>query len=194
MTSVNIRLIVGLGNPGAEYKHTRHNIGVDFLDLIATEYRISLAQENKFYGLTGRGSIEGHDMRLLFPTTFMNLSGKSVLALSQFYKIAPEEILVIHDDLDLNPGFMKLKMGGGLAGHNGLKSIASCLGTQNFLRLRFGIGKPPSKDVISWVLGHPDPHDRENIQKAYAEAQKAISVMFKDGLEKATALVNGFKI
>ncbi len=194
MTSVNLRLIVGLGNPGTEYEHTRHNIGVDFLDLIARAYRITLAQENKFYGMTGRGSIEGNDVRLLFPTTFMNLSGKSVLALSQFYKIDPDKILVIHDDLDLNPGFMKLKMGGGLAGHNGLKSIASCLGTQNFLRLRFGIGKPPSKDVISWVLGHPAPNDRDSIQKAYAEAEKALGVMFKDGLEKATALVNGFKI
>ncbi len=194
MTNVNVRLIVGLGNPGSEYEHTRHNIGVDFLYSLASSYSISLSSENKFYGMTGRGSIEGHDLRLLFPTTFMNLSGKSVLALANFYKIAPDEILVIHDDLDLNPGFMKLKAGGGLAGHNGLKSIASCLGTQNFLRLRFGIGKPPSKDVISWVLGHPEQQDRDNIQKAYATAQKAIGVMFKDGLEKATALVNGFKI
>jgi len=194
LNNVNVKLLVGLGNPGVEYEHTRHNVGVDFLYELASAYAITLSSENKFYGITGRGYIEGRDLRLLFPTTFMNLSGKSVLAISQFYKIRPDEILVIHDDLDLSPGFMKLKNGGGLAGHNGLKSIASCLGTQNFLRLRFGIGKPPSKDVISWVLGHPLPQDRDNIQKAYATAQKAIGVMFKDGLEKATALVNGFKI
>ncbi len=188
------RLIVGLGNPGSQYEHTRHNVGVDFLNKLADTYRINLSLESKFQGLTGRGLIEGNDVRLLFPTTYMNESGRAVSALCTFYKIAPEEILVVHDDLDLKPGQMKLKTGGGFAGHNGLKSIGACMGnTQNFLRLRIGIGMPPSHDVISWVLGRCAPNDRDNIDEAFGVAINAIKILYTQGLQKATMMVNGFK-
>ncbi|WP_295364229.1 aminoacyl-tRNA hydrolase [uncultured Succinivibrio sp.] len=192
--TVSIKLIVGLGNPGSQYEHTRHNIGVDFLYLLARKYSIDLRPEGKFQGILGRGSIQGNEVRLLFPTTFMNESGRSVAALCNFYKIFPEEILVCHDDLDLNPGFMKLKFAGGLAGHNGLRSITANLSnTQNYYRLRLGIGKPPSKEVINWVLGRPDTNDQILIDNAYNTALDAIDKLFTDGISKATALVNGYK-
>ena len=123
----NIKLIVGLGNPGNEYEHTRHNIGVDFVYKLADMYKIDMRPEGKFSGIVGRGNIEGQEVRLVFPTTYMNESGRSVGALCNFYKIKPEEILVCHDDLDLPAGHMKFKFGGGLAGHNGLKSISAHL-------------------------------------------------------------------
>lgn len=188
------RLIVGLGNPGSQYDHTRHNVGVDFLMQLAQSFGINMQPESKFLGITGRGNIEGHDVRLLFPTTYMNESGRSVAALCTFFKINPEEILVVHDDLDLQVGHMKLKTGGGFAGHNGLKSIGACLGnTQNFLRLRIGIGMPPSHDVISWVLGRCEKKDAEDIAQAYLCAQKGIKLLYTLGLQKATCLINGFK-
>ncbi|SFS36417.1 peptidyl-tRNA hydrolase, PTH1 family [Succinivibrio dextrinosolvens] len=192
--TVSIKLIVGLGNPGSQYEHTRHNIGVDFLYLLARKYNIDLRPEGKFQGILGRGNIHGNEVRLLFPTTFMNESGRSVAALCNFYKIQPEEILVCHDDLDLNPGFMKLKFAGGLAGHNGLRSITANLSnSQNYYRLRLGIGKPPSKEVINWVLGRPDTNDQILIDNAYNTALDAIDKLFTDGISKATALVNGYK-
>ena len=188
------RLIVGLGNPGAQYAHTRHNVGVDFLTLLADAYHINMQPESKFQGITGRGTIEGYDVRLLFPTTFMNESGRSVASLCTFFKIAPDEILVVHDDLDLKPGHMKLKSGGGFAGHNGLKSIGACLGnTHNFLRLRIGIGMPPSHDVISWVLGRCNGDDAEDVSQAYDCALSGINTLYTQGLQKATCLINGFK-
>ncbi len=192
--NVTIKLIVGLGNPGSQYEHTRHNIGVDFLYLLARKYNIDLRPEGKFQGILGRGMILGNEVRLLFPTTFMNESGRSVAALCSFYKISPEEILVCHDDLDLQPGFMKLKFAGGLAGHNGLRSITANMGnSQNYYRLRLGIGKPPSKEVINWVLGRPDTNDKILIDNAYDTALTAIDKLFTDGISKATALVNGYK-
>lgn len=192
--TVSIKLIVGLGNPGSQYEHTRHNIGVDFLYLLGRKYNIDLRPEGKFQGMLGRGTIHGNEVRLLFPTTYMNESGRSVAALCNFYKIQPEEILVCHDDLDLNPGFMKLKFAGGLAGHNGLRSItANMSNSQNYYRLRLGIGKPPSKEVINWVLGRPDTNDQILIDNAYETALNAIDKLFTDGISKATALVNGYK-
>ncbi|MGN0915002.1 MAG: aminoacyl-tRNA hydrolase [Succinivibrio sp.] len=190
----NIRLIVGLGNPGSEYEHTRHNIGVDFLYRLADIHKISMSVESKFFGITGRGKIAGNEVRLVFPTTYMNESGKSVGALCSFYKIKPEEVLVCHDDLDLEPGFMKLKFAGGLAGHNGLKSITKCLAnSQNYYRLRLGIGKPPSHDIISWVLGKPATKDFELIDAAMTTALDGVEKIFTLGLSKATGLINGFK-
>jgi len=192
--TVVIRLIVGLGNPGAEYEHTRHNVGVDFLYRLAEKYKVGLMPESKFSGISGRGTINGNDVRLLFPTTYMNESGRSVGAICNFYKIKPEEIIVCHDDLDLPAGHMKFKFAGGLAGHNGLRSITANLSnSQNYYRLRFGIGKPPSKEVISWVLGRPDSHDAKMIEDAYETALMGIERLFSDGVSKATALINGFK-
>lgn len=191
---VAISLIVGLGNPGSQYEHTRHNVGVDFLNMLSEKYKIDMRPEKNFMGITGRGYIGDNEIRLLFPTTYMNESGRSVSALASFYKIKAENILVLHDDLDLPPGSMRLKRGGGLAGHNGLKSITACLGNnQNFYRLRFGIGKPPSHDVINWVLGRPDRQQHELIDTAMIKALMTMDTLFAQGLDKATAAINGFK-
>lgn len=192
--NVNLKLIVGLGNIGPKYEHTRHNIGCDLLFEIADKYGISLNPESKFSGLIGRGTVEGQEVRLAFPTTFMNESGRCVGALCNFYRIAPEEILVLHDDLDLPPGTIRLKFSGGLAGHNGLKSITACLsGSQNYYRLRIGIGHPDRSDVINWVLNRPAPQDRDKIDAALNAALSGIGTLFKDGVNKATSFINGFK-
>lgn len=188
----DIRLIVGLGNVGAKYAHTRHNMGVDLLELIAERYRIELSPQSKFSGLLGRGNMEGHEVFLLFPTTYMNESGRAVGAVCNFYKIMPEQILVLHDELDLNPGAIRLKFGGGLAGHNGLKSISSHLGgSQHYYRLRIGIGKGP--DTYSWVLGRPAPADRSLLEEALDAAARQIGLIFTHGIAKATSAINGFK-
>lgn len=187
-----IKLIVGLGNVGAKYDHTRHNMGYDLLELIARKYNISLQPNSKFSGLHGKGMIEDHEVHLLFPTTFMNESGRAVGALCNFFKIAPQEILVLHDELDLAPGQMKLKFGGGLAGHNGLKSITANLsGSQDYYRLRIGIGKGP--DTYSWVLGKPSPTDRALIEETLDAATISIGTIFTQGITKATSAINGFK-
>lgn len=191
---ISIKLIVGLGNPGSEYDHTRHNIGVDFVYKLADKYGIRMSPEGKFSGILGRGMIHDNEVRLVFPTIFMNESGRSVGALCNFYKIKPEEVLVCHDDLDLPAGHMKFKFAGGLAGHNGLRSItANLANSQNYYRLRLGIGKPPSREVINWVLGRPDRQDKELIDNAYEAALVAIDKLFTDGLSKATSLINGYK-
>lgn len=190
----NIKLIVGLGNPGNEYEHTRHNIGVDFVFKLADMYKIDMRPEGKFSGIVGRGNIEGQEVRLVFPTTYMNESGRSVGALCNFYKIKPEEILVCHDDLDLPAGHMKFKFGGGLAGHNGLRSItANLANSQNYYRLRLGIGKPPSKEVINWVLGRPNSADQKLIDDAYEVALVSLKKLFTQGVSKFTSIINGYK-
>ena len=190
----NIKLIVGLGNPGNEYEHTRHNIGVDFVYKLADMYKIDMRPEGKFSGIVGRGNIEGQEVRLVFPTTYMNESGRSVGALCNFYKIKPEEILVCHDDLDLPAGHMKFKFGGGLAGHNGLRSItANLANSQNYYRLRLGIGKPPSKEVINWVLGRPNSADQKLIDDAYEIALVSLKKLFTQGVSKFTSIINGYK-
>ncbi|ELN4659202.1 aminoacyl-tRNA hydrolase, partial [Escherichia coli] len=144
----NISLIVGLGNPGKEYAQTRHNAGFWFVERIAEKYGITLKADPKFFGISGRGNIEGQDIRLLLPTTFMNLSGKSVVPFCKFYRVAPEAMLIAHDELDMNPGIIRLKTGGGHGGHNGLRDIVPHLGP-NFHRLRIGIGHPGSKERVS---------------------------------------------
>jgi PTH1 family peptidyl-tRNA hydrolase len=167
-----IKLIVGLGNPGAEYDHTRHNAGVDFVVELARQYNISLTPESKFFGVSGRGIIQQQDVRLLLPSTFMNLSGKSVAALTQFYKIEPEEILVAHDELDIAPGLARLKIGGGHGGHNGLKDIITRLGNnKNFARLRIGIDHPGNAKLVSnYVLKKASPIDFKLIEDSIYQA------------------------
>ncbi|RMU32066.1 Peptidyl-tRNA hydrolase [Pseudomonas amygdali pv. morsprunorum] len=154
-----IQLIVGLGNPGAEYEQTRHNAGAFFVERIAAAQRVNLVPERKFFGLTGRFTHQGQDVRLLIPTTYMNRSGQAVAALAGFYRIPVESILVAHDELDLPPGVAKLKVGGGHGGHNGLRDIIAQLGNQNtFHRLRLGIGHtramPARYPALSWVERH----------------------------------------
>ncbi|WGE36062.1 aminoacyl-tRNA hydrolase [Actinobacillus genomosp. 1] len=190
-----IKLIVGLANPGAKYEDTRHNAGEWLINEIARQFNVSLKEEAKFFGKVAKINAASGEVRLLVPTTFMNLSGKAVGALANFYRIKPEEILVAHDELDLPPGVAKIKQGGGHGGHNGLKDIIASLGnSNNFYRVRIGIGHPGSKELVSgYVLGKPSPQDQEKINAAVDEAGRCIDVLFKDGVTKATNRLNGFK-
>lgn len=191
-----IKLIVGLGNPGEKYADTRHNAGEWLIERLARRFNVSLNPENKFFGKTVRTLVNGKEVRLLVPTTFMNLSGKAVGALASFYRIKPEEILVIHDELDLPAGTAKLKQGGGHGGHNGLKDIVAQLGNNNnFYRLRIGIGHPGHRDLVAgYVLNKPSPADRDALEKVLDEATDCVEMIFKDGMIKATNRLNSFKI
>ena len=191
-----IKLIVGLGNPGDKYTDTRHNAGEWLIERLARRFNVSLNPESKFFGKTARTLVNGKEVRLLVPTTFMNLSGKAVGALASFYRIKPEEILVIHDELDLPPGTAKLKQGGGHGGHNGLKDIVAQLGNNNnFYRLRIGIGHPGHRDLVAgYVLNKPSPADRDALEKVLDEVTDCVEMIFKDGMVKATNRLNSFKI
>ncbi|HHF7319616.1 TPA: aminoacyl-tRNA hydrolase [Haemophilus influenzae] len=191
-----IKLIVGLGNPGEKYADTRHNAGEWLVERLARRFKVSLNPENKFFGKTARILVNGKEVRLLVPTTFMNLSGKAVGTLASFYRIKPEEILVIHDELDLPAGVAKLKQGGGHGGHNGLKDIVAQLGNNNnFYRLRIGIGHPGHRDLVAgYVLNKPSPADRDALEKVLDEATDCVEMIFKDGMVKSTNRLNSFKI
>jgi|SRR5690606_17265393 PTH1 family peptidyl-tRNA hydrolase len=167
-----LQLIVGLGNPGPEYDRTRHNAGADFVTELARREGASLTPENKFFGLTARIFLNGRDLRLLIPTTFMNRSGQAIAAIAQFYKIPPEAILVVHDELDLAPGVARFKRGGGHGGHNGLRDTISALGNNaNFMRLRLGIGHPGSAaQVVGFVLKKAPASEQTLIDGAIDEA------------------------
>ena len=158
-----VQLIVGLGNPGPEYDQTRHNAGALFVERLADSQRINLSLDKKYFGLVGKFSHQGRDVRLLIPTTFMNRSGQAVAALANFFRIPPEAILVAHDELDMPPGVAKLKLGGGHGGHNGLRDIIAQLGNQNnFYRLRLGIGHPGHSSMVSnFVLGRAPRSEQE---------------------------------
>lgn len=190
-----LKLIVGLGNPGPEYAATRHNAGQWFVERLADKYGIRLANEPKYHGLTGRGNVADQDLRLLVPTTFMNLSGQSVGALATFFKILPDEILVAHDELDLPPGTVRLKTGGGHGGHNGLRSIIATLANQNgFHRLRIGIGHPgTARDVSGFVLTKAPAKEQELIERALDEAVALSDEMIAGQLARAMNKLNGFK-
>lgn len=190
-----IKLIVGLANPGSEYAQTRHNAGEWLINSLAAKYGQSLKNEPKFFGYTSKITIAGHDIRLLVPTTFMNLSGKSVQAIANFYNIKPDEILVAHDELDINPGIAKLKFGGSHGGHNGLKDIANKLGNNlNFYRLRIGIGHPGDKSkVVGYVLNKPSKPEQELIDQAINESVYSIEKMLSHGIEAAMNHLHAFK-
>jgi len=178
--------MVGLGNPGAEYEHTRHNAGFWFIDAAARQLKTALAPDRSYFGLAARVNLPGGTLWLLEPMTFMNMSGKSVAALARFFKIAPEEILVAHDELDLMPGQMKLKLGGSHAGHNGLKDIQAQLGSPDFWRLRLGIGHPGVKtEVINHVLRKPLAAEREAIDQSIAQALGALELLIASDMERA---------
>lgn len=181
-----IKLLVGLGNPGAEYEATRHNAGFWWLEAAAHELKVSLSLDKNYHGRVARTSVKGQTLWLLEPQTFMNLSGKSVAALARFFKIQPEEILVAHDELDLPPGQVKLKFGGGHAGQNGLRDIHVQLGTGDYWRLRIGIGHPGVKSEVSnWVLGKPMPEQRSAMQEAVARSVKALPQVLAGDMEAA---------
>ena len=165
-----IRLIVGLGNPGRDYARTRHNAGFWWVTQCAEQLHIVLKPESRFFGIAGRHA-DGAEINLLLPQTFMNLSGKAVVARARFYKILPEEILVVHDELDLPPGVAKLKQGGSHGGHNGLKDIAAQLGSPQFWRLRLGIGHPGQKnEVVNYVLNPPGVDEVDLIESAIIQS------------------------
>ena len=186
-----IRLVVGLGNPGPGYAATRHNAGFWFVDGAASKLGATLAAERSYSGRAGRVDVAGHPLWLLQPTTFMNLSGKSVAALARFFKIEPADILVVHDELDLLPGQAKMKLGGGHAGHNGLKDIHAQLGSADFWRLRLGIGHPGVKaDVADYVLRKPPASERELIEKSIEQSLPALDVMPAGDMNQAMAVIH----
>ncbi|MDD5324721.1 MAG: aminoacyl-tRNA hydrolase [Polaromonas sp.] len=186
-----IKLFVGLGNPGTEYEATRHNAGFWWLDALAHELKAPLSLDRSYHGQVARATLNGQTGWLLKPMTFMNLSGKSVAALARFFKIAPEEILVAHDELDILPGQAKLKFGGSHAGHNGLRDIHAQLGTPDYWRLRIGIGHPGVKaEVINWVLKKPSQEHRTAIEDCIARCLKAVPELFSGEMEKATMLIH----
>lgn len=190
-----IKLLVGLANPGPEYAKTRHNAGAWVVEELARVHNVTLKDESKFFGYTGRILINGQDLRLLIPTTFMNLSGKSVSALAKFYQITPEEIMVAHDELDLPPGVAKFKKGGGHGGHNGLKDIIAKQGNnKDFYRLRIGIGHPGHKDrVTGYVLGKAPTKEQELLDAVVDESVRSLDILLKDGLAKAQNRLHTFK-
>ena len=189
-----IKLFVGLGNPGAEYEHTRHNAGFWFIDQLAKQLKAPLQPEKNFHGWAARTTFQGQTLWLLKPATFMNLSGKSVAALAKFYKITPVNMLVAHDELDLVPGDAKLKLGGGHAGHNGLRDIHAQMGTDAYWRLRLGIGHPGVKsEVVHWVLKKPAPEQRILIDTSIDRSLQALAFLVSGEMEKAMQMVHTSK-
>jgi peptidyl-tRNA hydrolase, PTH1 family len=192
---MTIRLLVGLGNPGAEYEQTRHNAGFWWIDEVARTLRASLVPERSYHGLVARVNRPGGEpLWLLEPMTFMNVSGKSVAALARFFKIAAGEIVVAHDELDLQPGQARLKLGGSAAGHNGLKDIHAQLGTQDFWRLRLGIGHPGVKaEVPNYVLKRPSAEHRTGIEQAILRSLESLDLVLAGDMTRAMMKVHADK-
>lgn len=190
-----IDMVVGLGNPGRQYEATRHNAGAWFVERLAKLHHASLTPDPKVKGLTARLNIQGHDLRLLIPTTFMNVSGQAVALYANFFKIPPSRILVAHDELDMPPGIAKLKQGGGHGGHNGLRDIISKLGNNaDFGRLRIGIGHPGSPDKVSgYVLGKPTATEQRLIDDAIREAIAILPDLLNGQTNKAMNRLHSFK-
>ena len=189
-----IKLLVGLGNPGTEYEATRHNAGFWWIDTVARDLKVHLQPDRAYHGLVARTSVHGHNIWLLEPQTFMNVSGKSVAALARFFKIQPDEILVAHDELDIQPGEAKLKLGGSHAGHNGLRDIHAQLGTDQYWRLRIGIGHPGVKsEVANWVLKKPAPDQRQAIEDCVTRTSLAVPHLLAGDMVKATQMVHTAK-
>jgi len=189
-----IKLFVGLGNPGPEYEAPCHNAGFWWIDALARQLKVSMAMDRSYYGLVARTVINGQTVWLLEPQTFMNLSGKSVAALARFFKIAPQEMLVVHDELDIAPGEAKLKLGGSHAGHNGLRDIHAQMGTDDYWRLRIGVGHPGVKsEVVNWVLKKPMLDHRIAIDQCIDRTLKALPHLMAGDMDKATMLIHTSK-
>jgi PTH1 family peptidyl-tRNA hydrolase len=186
------QLIVGLGNPGTKYEQTRHNVGFDEIDSLAKRWQISLGDNKKFQGIFGEGfSNANSKIRLLKPQTYMNLSGQSVRAVIDWYKLPPESVLVVYDDMDLPLGKIRMRLGGSAGGHNGMKSLISHLGTQKFPRLRIGIGKSSGeKDTIAHVLGKFSSGESQVVNEVIYLVDKAIELSLTEGVEKAMSTYN----
>lgn len=184
-------IIAGLGNPTKEYEHTRHNVGFDTIDCIADQYGISI-NEKKHRALVGKGMIEGQKVILLKPQTFMNLSGESIRAAVDFYKVdEKEELIVIYDDISLPPGQLRIRKKGSAGGHNGIKNIIAHLGHDTFMRIKVGVGKKPAAyDLADYVLGHFSKEDRAIMDDAFKEAVEAVKMMITDGPDAAMNAFN----
>lgn len=186
-------LIAGLGNPTKEYDKTRHNVGFSVIDVLADRYRIDIS-EKKHKALCGRGVIEGQKVLLLKPQTFMNLSGESIRAAADYYKIEPEEMIVIYDDISLEPGQLRIRLKGSAGGHNGIKNIIANLGTQDFPRIKVGVGaKPPRMDLADYVLSRFGAGEQKLMEEAFGEAAEAAVMMMTDGAERAMNHFNAKK-
>lgn len=189
----SLSLIVGLGNPGTEYAQTRHNAGFWYVERLAERYNISLKKDSKYNAISGRGHIEGQDVRLLLPLTYMNRSGQSVVPFAKFYQISTPNILIAHDELDMNPGIIRLKNGGGHGGHNGLKDIVPHIGA-HFLRLRIGIGHPGSKERVSGhVLSKAPQNEQQIIDQAIEHALDQSKALILGDIAQAMNSINAFK-
>lgn len=190
-----VKLIVGLGNPGREYEDTRHNAGAIFVEELARQHSTTLSEESKFFGLTGRIAIAGQDVRLLVPTTFMNRSGQAVAAMMNFYKLEIEDVLVAHDELDIDAGTARFKQGGGHGGHNGLRDIISrCGNNKNFHRLRIGIGHPGSAEkVTGHVLNKAPAAEHRKMLDAIDEAIRALPDAINGDWAKAMNYLHTFR-
>jgi len=183
-------LVVGLGNPGKEYAQTRHNVGFDVIDLMASEYNV-LINRIKFKGVYGEVNIDGEKVILLKPSTYMNLSGESVREASSFYKIPNENIIIIYDDISLDVGKLRVRSKGSAGGHNGIKSILANLSSDVFPRIKIGVGKP-DKALIPHVLGRFSKEDRDLVEKTFEASAKAAAVIIKEGFVEAMNQFNGF--
>ena len=179
-------IIAGLGNPGSKYAHTRHNVGFDAVDRLAEKYQIHI-DTKKFKGEYGMGYIEGQKVLLLKPQTYMNLSGECLQEVISYFKIDPEEeLIVLFDDISLNPGLIRIRKKGSAGGHNGIKSIIAHLGTQEFPRVRVGVGeKPPRMDLADYVLGHFSAEEKKIMADAVKEAADAACEVISDGIDHA---------
>lgn len=189
------KLLVGLGNPGSEYENTRHNAGAQWIEALARQSQCLLRSDKKFSGLFGKVSIAGEECYLLIPTTYMNLSGKAVQAVCQFYKVLPQEVLVVHDELDIPPGSVKLKQGGGHGGHNGLKDIIAKLGNnKDFARLRIGIGHPGhASQVANYVLKKAAPDEYAKTMQTFDESLRYVDDIVKGDLNRVMNQLHSFK-
>lgn len=196
-----IQLIVGLGNPGTKYEQTRHNIGFEAIDALARTWQIPLADHRKFQGIFGEGiGVKGQKVRLLKPTTYMNLSGQSIRAVTDWYKLPPESVLVIYDDMDLPIGKLRLRQSGSAGGHNGMKSTIAHLNSQNFPRLRIGIGSPQAHpqsnngEVVSHVLGRFSNPEAQVMAEVLRLVVDMVELSLKQGIPKAMSLYNNRSI
>lgn len=194
------RLIVGLGNPGSKYEQTRHNIGFAAIDVLARRWQISLSENRKFQGVFGEGfGCSTEKIRLLKPLTYMNLSGQSIRAVTDWFKLPPESVLVIYDDMDLPIGKIRLRLSGSAGGHNGMKSAIAHLGTENFPRLRIGIGKPQTlatddKDTVSHVLGRFGAGENQLVSEVLQLVVESVELSLKQGVQKAMSIYNNRKV
>lgn len=190
-----LKAIIGLGNPGADYDATRHNAGAWLIESLARDHHVALRPERKFLGLYSKITLAGQDLHLLYPQTFMNKSGGSVSALAKFFKLAPEELLVAHDELDIAPGTARYKQGGGHGGHNGLRDIIASLGNvKDFHRLRIGIGHPgDARQVVNYVLGRPGKAERTAIDASIDEIERTLPDAVSGDWARAMNRLHSFK-